>query len=104
MVRQEQKNLPVFKLGRINTLLFLFNSLGTCCMSPLLLRQIWGLVEATQTQVLLNLDDESLVQWLLRQLNNQRSLNSQETNILSDYLQSRLPLIRDVAHSRGALI
>ncbi|PZV11564.1 MAG: hypothetical protein DCF22_14240 [Leptolyngbya sp.] len=73
-------------------------------MSPLLLRQIWGLVETTQSQVLLNLDDESLVQWLLRQLTNQRSLDSHEANLLSDYLQSRLPLIRDVAQSRHALV
>ena len=73
-------------------------------MSPLLLRQIWGLVEATQSQILLTLDDESLVEWLLRQLTNQRSLDSQEANLLSDYLQSRLPLIRDVAQSRHALV
>jgi hypothetical protein len=73
-------------------------------MSPLLLRQIWGLVEATQSQILLTLDDESLVEWLLRQLTNQRSLDSYEANLLSDYLQSRLPLIRDVAQSRHALV
>lgn len=73
-------------------------------MSPLLLRQIWGLVEATQSQILLTLDDESLVEWLLRQLTNQRSLDSQEANLLSDYLQSHLPLIRDIAQSRHALV
>ncbi len=73
-------------------------------MSPFLLRQIWSLVEATQTQVLLNLDDETLVQWLLRQLKTQRSLDSQETDLLSTYLQSRLPLIRDLAQSRRALV
>ena len=73
-------------------------------MSPLLLRQIWGLVEATQSQILLTLDDESLVEWLLSQLTNQRSLDSQEANLLSDYLQSRLPLIRDVAQSRQVLV
>ena len=73
-------------------------------MSPLLLRQIWSLVEATQSQILLTLDDESLVEWLLSQLTNQRSLDSQEANLLSDYLQSRLPLIRDVAQSRHALV
>ncbi len=73
-------------------------------MSPLLLRQIWGLVEATQSQILLTLDDESLVEWLLHQLTNQRSLDSQEANLLSDYLQSHLPLIRDVAQSRHALV
>lgn len=72
-------------------------------MSPFLLRQIWSLVEATQTQVLLNLDDETLVQWLLRQLKAQRSLDSQETDLLNTYLQSRLPLIRDLAQSRRAL-
>jgi len=84
--------------------LLLLTSLGTCCMSPLLLRQIWGLVETTQSQVLLNLDDESLVDWLLRQLTNQRSLDSHEASLLSDYLESRLPLIRDVAQSRHALV
>lgn len=73
-------------------------------MSPFLLRQIWSLVEATQTQVLLNLDDETLVQWLLRQLKSQRSLDSQETDLLNTYLQSRLPLIRDLAQSRRALV
>ncbi len=73
-------------------------------MSPFLLRQIWSLVETTQTQVLLNLDDETLVQWLLRQLKTQRSLDSQETDLLSTYLQSRLPLIRDLAQSRRALV
>lgn len=73
-------------------------------MSPVLLRQIWSLVETTQTNLLLSLDDESLVQCLLRQLNTERSLDSYETDLLSRYLQSRLPLIRDVALSRRALV
>jgi len=73
-------------------------------MSPALLRQIWSLVETTQTNLLLNLDDESLVQCLLRQLNTERSLDSYETDVLSRYIQSRLPLIRDVALSRRALV
>jgi hypothetical protein len=73
-------------------------------MSPALLRQIWSLVETTQTNLLLNLDDESLVQCLLRQIHSERSLDSSETDVLSRYLQSRLPLIRDVALSRRALV
>jgi hypothetical protein len=73
-------------------------------MSPLMLRQIWSLVEGTQTQVLLNLDDDSLVQCLLRQLHNQRSINSQEADLYSGYLHERLPLIRDMAYSRRAPI
>lgn len=73
-------------------------------MSPVMLRQIWSLVETTQANLLLNLDDDSLVQWLLRQLTDQRSLNSQEADMFSHYIQSRLPLIRDVAHSRRAIV
>jgi len=73
-------------------------------MSPVMLRQIWSLVETTQTNLLLNLDDASLVQCLLRQLNTERSLDSQETDLFSRYIQSRLPLIRDVARSRRALV
>jgi hypothetical protein len=69
-----------------------------------MLRQIWSLVETTQTNLLLNLDDASLVQCLLRQLNTERSLDSQETDLFSRYIQSRLPLIRDVARSRRALV
>ncbi|QZZ20286.1 hypothetical protein J5X98_23990 [Leptothermofonsia sichuanensis E412] len=69
-------------------------------MSPFMLRQLWSLVETTQSNVLLNLDDTSLVQWLLKQLINQRSLNHEETVIFSTYIRSRLPLIRDLARSR----
>lgn len=72
-------------------------------MSPLMLRQLWSLVETTQSNVLLNLDDPSLVQWLLRQLTAQRSLNHEETAIYSTYIRSRLPLIRDLARSRFAV-
>jgi hypothetical protein len=71
-------------------------------MSPVMLRQLWSLIEGTQTQVLLNLDDESLVQWLLRQLKNQRAIDTQEVDLYSGYLHSRLPLIRDIASSRRA--
>lgn len=73
-------------------------------MSPLMLRQVWSLVETTQTNVLLNLDDQSLVQWLVRQLKTQQPLDAYETSIFSDYIESRLPLIRDLARSRRALV
>ncbi|UBF26145.1 hypothetical protein K9N68_32245 [Kovacikia minuta CCNUW1] len=69
-------------------------------MSPLMLRQLWSLVETTQSQILLNLDDTTLVQWLLKQLTAQRSINRDEAVIFSTYIQSRLPLIRDLAGSR----
>lgn len=70
-------------------------------MTPSLLRQIWSVIEATQAQILLKLDDASLIQWLLKQLQKERSLSSQEDRLLNDYLQSKLSLIRDLAHERA---
>lgn len=69
-------------------------------MSPLMLRQIWSLVETTQSNILLSLDDASLVQCLLRQLKTQRSLDTSEADLYGTYIESRLSLIRDMAQSR----
>jgi hypothetical protein len=72
-------------------------------MTPSLLRQLWTLVDATQSHILLKLDDASLVQWLLKQLDVQLALNAQETHLLKDYIHSRLSLIRDLAQDRQSL-
>lgn len=72
-------------------------------MNPFLLRQFWALVETTQSNVLLGLDDASLIQWLLGQLQQERSLNTQETSVLNDYASSKLSLIRDLAQDRQML-
>jgi hypothetical protein len=69
-------------------------------MTPLMLRQLWSLVETTQANLLLSLDDSSLVQLLLRQLSHQRSLNHQEADLVGSYIQSRINLIRDLAQER----
>ncbi len=69
-------------------------------MSPNMLRQLWSIVETSQSQTLLNLDDNSLVQWLLKQLKKQRSLDHNEANAYSHYIYTRLPLIRDLASDR----
>ncbi|MBE9129312.1 MULTISPECIES: hypothetical protein [unclassified Coleofasciculus] len=69
-------------------------------MTPTMLRQLWSLIETTQTNLLLRLDDASLVQWILKQLNQERSLNPEEVHILNDYLTNRLSLIRDLAEQR----
>ena len=70
-------------------------------MSPTMLRQLWSLIEETQSHILLDLDDSTLVQWLVRQLKNRRSLNAAEATQYSHYIQSHLPLIRDLALSRS---
>ncbi len=69
-------------------------------MTPKIMRQLWSVIETTQTKTLLQLDDASLVQWLVKQTTTQALLDCQETDFLCDYIQSRLPLIRDLANER----
>ncbi|MCT7972241.1 hypothetical protein [Laspinema olomoucense] len=71
-------------------------------MNPLMLRQIWSLIEKTQVNVLLSLDDASLVQWLLKQFRQEQPLDPDQVNVLNTYLRSRLSLIRDIASERIA--
>jgi hypothetical protein len=49
-----------------------------------------------------NLDDATLVQWLLKQLKMNSALNGLEADLLDEYIQSRLCLIRDLAEQRLA--
>ena len=69
-------------------------------MTPKIMRQLWSVVEETQTKTLLQMDDASLVNLLVKQTKNQASLDCHEADFLCDYIQSRLPLIRDIAHER----
>jgi hypothetical protein len=69
-------------------------------MTPKILRQLWSIVENSQTKTLLQMDDASLVQWLVKQTTKQVLLDANETDYLSDYIQSRLSLIRDLAYDR----
>lgn len=69
-------------------------------MTPKIMRQVWSVVETTQTKTLLHMDDASLVQLLVKQTKNQAALDCHEADNLCDYIQSRLPLIRDIAHER----
>lgn len=66
-------------------------------MNPNLLHQLWSLVESSQSHWLLSLDDKSLVHWLIDQIAGERALNPTETDLLTCYIQTRLPLIRDIA-------
>lgn len=69
-------------------------------MTPIMLRQLWSLIETTQATLLVNLDDATLVQWLLKQLKMNSALNGKEADLLNEYIQSRLCLIRDLAQQR----
>lgn len=65
-------------------------------MSPTMLRQFWSLVETIYSEIPLALDDNSLIQWLLRQMRARRLLSVEETDLLVHYIHDRLPLIREL--------
>ncbi|MEO0373536.1 MAG: hypothetical protein AAF329_02695 [Cyanobacteria bacterium P01_A01_bin.17] len=69
-------------------------------MTPDAIHELWSLVESTQTNVLLNLDDTTLVQWLIKRL---KQKGVQDTAACSTYISSRLPLIRDLASDRNLI-
>ncbi len=70
-------------------------------MNPKMMRQLWTLIESTQVNTLLQLDDLTLVQWLLKQFTAQQVIDEHETSSLNTYINSRLPLIRDTALERS---
>lgn len=65
-----------------------------------LLRNLWEVVEETQSCVLLTLNDGELINELLQNLKGRRSLSGTERQDLCRYLQTRTTLIRDLASSR----
>ena len=66
------------------------------------LRQIWLIIERTQTSILLELSDSELVGQLQVQLEAQRLIPDGELKAAHTYIQARIPLIRDLAESRLA--
>ncbi len=71
-------------------------------MTPVILRQLWSAIEAIQANVLLSLDDASLVRLAIERVAQERPLNGDETNRLQEYLSAKTSLIRDLAQQRGA--
>lgn len=69
-------------------------------MTPAMLRKLWSLVEATQASLLINLDDADLAQLLLKRLQMESQINSKEKDLLTNYIQQRSALIRDLAEAR----
>lgn len=69
-------------------------------MQTLLLRQLWRIVNETQTQIVFELSDGDLVEQLLMQLARKRPLSPEEDELVRAYLYSKTTLIRDLAHAR----
>lgn len=66
-------------------------------MNPYLLRHLWSLVDRSQSSLLLDLDDNGLVRWLMDEFTVQQPINPAETVQLDHYIRAKIPLIRDLA-------
>lgn len=69
-------------------------------LSSSTLRQIWLIIEQTQAQLILELDDSDLVRQAEKRLAARGFLSDAEMNKAQTYISSRIPLIRDLAQSR----
>ena len=69
-------------------------------VNPLRLRQIWTLVESSQASLMVRLDDPGLEQWLMRQFSKDQTLSASESQAMTHYVHSKLPLIRDMAEQK----
>ncbi len=67
-------------------------------MSPAMIRAFWDSVNQAQPNLLLNLDDDGLMRWLVDQVKQRSSLDPHQQNDLSHYISNRLPLIREMAY------
>ncbi|MEA5597510.1 hypothetical protein [Rivularia sp. UHCC 0363] len=64
------------------------------------MRYVWSVIEETETNTLLNLNDADLLKQLLNQLESKNLLSGEQIGAMGAYISSRVPLIRDLAHSR----
>ncbi|MDF5731086.1 MAG: hypothetical protein PUP92_24550 [Rhizonema sp. PD38] len=71
-------------------------------MNSSTLRHLWSVVEETQANTLLKFSDADLIQQLLKQLQKKSDLSHDEVGTMSNYISSRVPLIRDLALARLA--
>ena len=65
-------------------------------MSPSVMRFVWDAVAAASPQQILPLDDASLLDWLVAQVQQHLYLDQQQYSALVAYIGDRLPLIRDL--------
>jgi hypothetical protein len=65
-------------------------------MSPSLMRLLWDLVSQAQPSFILKMDDDGLIHWLLDQVKQKSALDGLQQKDLSNYINDRLPLIRDL--------
>ncbi|MEM8502696.1 MAG: hypothetical protein AAF716_06035 [Cyanobacteria bacterium P01_D01_bin.1] len=66
-------------------------------MDICLLRQFWSILEASPNQRLASLDDSSVSKWIVDILKADPTFDPGDLPAVSRYIQTRIPLIRDIA-------
>ena len=65
-------------------------------ISPARLHELWKTIDSTPPNILGQLNDRDLVNWLTEQFDQNHPLPAKELSTLKKYLASRLQLIRDL--------
>jgi hypothetical protein len=71
-------------------------------MNSSILRELWALIEEIQPHVLIQLNEQELIEKILKQLEQKKTLDRSENDRVSIYISSKMCLIRDLAESRLA--
>jgi hypothetical protein len=69
-------------------------------LKPTTLRIMWMFVEASNPNSILQLSDKEIIKQILQQVERVLPLSADDSRILSKYIGSRTPLIRDLAYGK----
>jgi len=69
-------------------------------INPSVLRIVWSVVESVPSNNLLSSSDTALVSTVVDHTSNQTPLSEEDVYSLSQYIRSKISLIRDVADAR----
>lgn len=65
-----------------------------------IIRTVWSSVEAINKNALLQLNDTDLTHQIMKRVETHSTLTSEDRQSLSDYIRSKVLLIRDIADSQ----
>jgi CTP:phosphocholine cytidylyltransferase-like protein len=71
-------------------------------MNSSILRELWSLIENIQPHVLVDINENELIEQVLKQLEEKTILNIEVNDSVSIYISSKMCLIRDLAESKLA--
>ena len=85
--------------NKADTLLFQTNTIdemGKKVVKTTIMRQLWAIIQETSGKTVAGLNDSDLINQIIGKLNSKQHLSSEDCSIVSTYLRSRIPLIREI--------